>query len=280
MRDRNHDWASTASMIGSPATGRRLHTPLTRPEVGCHRRDRRCRRYSPRSPFLTIRSVARARPQRATPIIAGLTLVAAVLRFWWIGHQSFWYDEAFTVVLVHDSPSKMLGPVEIARALARPPPLPTSPLRQATRTTTNCTDAAVARPRSHPGRARVAASAGLGAQPRSCRSSDQRRRHHASRRSGTGLAPPAPRPTGQRPSAGIVSLGRCRTTGELTGMYRTRNGRLNRTSRPRSRTAATRPVLERGHRSRSGDCSLTPLQQSLLRGGGFDATSSRVASAR
>ncbi len=25
------------------------------------------------------------------------------------GHQSFWYDESFTVTLVHHSPGKMLG---------------------------------------------------------------------------------------------------------------------------------------------------------------------------
>lgn len=56
----------------------------------------------------------RARPavrvaDRATAAVIGLTLVAAALRFWRIGHQSFWYDEAFTVVLVHRSPSAMLS---------------------------------------------------------------------------------------------------------------------------------------------------------------------------
>jgi uncharacterized membrane protein len=42
-------------------------------------------------------------------IVAGLTVLAAALRFVRIGHQSFWYDESFTVLLVHHSPSGMLG---------------------------------------------------------------------------------------------------------------------------------------------------------------------------
>ncbi len=56
----------------------------------------------------------RARPavrvaDRATVAVIGLTMVAAAVRFWRIGHQSFWYDEAFTVVLVHRSPSAMFS---------------------------------------------------------------------------------------------------------------------------------------------------------------------------
>ncbi len=43
------------------------------------------------------------------PIVIGLTAVAAVLRFVGIGHQSYWYDEAYTVALVHHSPGRMLG---------------------------------------------------------------------------------------------------------------------------------------------------------------------------
>lgn len=42
-------------------------------------------------------------------MVIGLTIVAAVLRFARIGHQSFWYDESFTVVLVRHSPGQMLG---------------------------------------------------------------------------------------------------------------------------------------------------------------------------
>jgi mannosyltransferase len=41
--------------------------------------------------------------------IAGLTALAAVLRFAAIGHQGFWFDEANTALLVHFSAGKMLG---------------------------------------------------------------------------------------------------------------------------------------------------------------------------
>lgn len=53
--------------------------------------------------------LVRSATNQATRIVAGLTVLAAVLRFAWIGHQSFWYDESFTVLLVHHSPSGMLG---------------------------------------------------------------------------------------------------------------------------------------------------------------------------
>jgi hypothetical protein len=53
--------------------------------------------------------VAGATTQNTALIVAGITVVAAVLRFARIGHQSFWYDESFTVLLVHHSPSRMLG---------------------------------------------------------------------------------------------------------------------------------------------------------------------------
>jgi mannosyltransferase len=42
-------------------------------------------------------------------VLAVLIVIAAVVRFARIGHQSFWYDESFTAVLVHHSPSAMLG---------------------------------------------------------------------------------------------------------------------------------------------------------------------------
>ena len=35
--------------------------------------------------------------------------VAAVLRFYRLGHQGFWFDEGNTALLVHFSPGKMLG---------------------------------------------------------------------------------------------------------------------------------------------------------------------------
>jgi mannosyltransferase len=48
----------------------------------------------------------------ATPAlvaVAGLTILAAVLRFYDLGHQGFWFDEANTAMLVRLSPGKMLG---------------------------------------------------------------------------------------------------------------------------------------------------------------------------
>lgn len=46
---------------------------------------------------------------RAAGLVLALTVLAAVLRFWRIGHQGFWYDEANTAQLVHLSPGNMLG---------------------------------------------------------------------------------------------------------------------------------------------------------------------------
>jgi mannosyltransferase len=48
----------------------------------------------------------------ATPalvVVAGLVGLAAALRFYGIGHQGFWFDEANTAQLVRFSPGKMLG---------------------------------------------------------------------------------------------------------------------------------------------------------------------------
>jgi 4-amino-4-deoxy-L-arabinose transferase-like glycosyltransferase len=61
-----------------------------------------------RPPSAVVRPGAR-RTERTTLVVVGLTVLAAAIRFWGIGHQSFWYDEAITNVLVHDSPGKMLG---------------------------------------------------------------------------------------------------------------------------------------------------------------------------
>jgi 4-amino-4-deoxy-L-arabinose transferase-like glycosyltransferase len=41
--------------------------------------------------------------------VAALTVLAAVIRFYGIGHQGFWFDEANTALLVKFSPGKMLG---------------------------------------------------------------------------------------------------------------------------------------------------------------------------
>lgn len=56
----------------------------------------------------------RSRELLADPAILGvaaLTGLAALLRFYHLGHQGFWFDEANTTVLVHFSPGKMLGRV-------------------------------------------------------------------------------------------------------------------------------------------------------------------------
>jgi mannosyltransferase len=58
------------------------------------------------------RSRRRARALVADPAIVGvaaLTALAALLRFYRLGHQGFWFDEANTALLVHFSPGKMLG---------------------------------------------------------------------------------------------------------------------------------------------------------------------------
>jgi mannosyltransferase len=45
----------------------------------------------------------------ALSIVAGLVGIAAALRFYGLGHQGFWFDEANTAQLVRFSPGKMLG---------------------------------------------------------------------------------------------------------------------------------------------------------------------------
>ncbi|MDQ6817157.1 MAG: glycosyltransferase family 39 protein [Actinomycetota bacterium] len=45
----------------------------------------------------------------AAGALLALTVLAAVLRFWRIGHQGFWFDEGNTAQLVHFSPGQMLG---------------------------------------------------------------------------------------------------------------------------------------------------------------------------
>lgn len=61
-----------------------------------------------RPPLLSVRLGVLA-TKRTSLIVAGLAVLGAVLRFTRIGHQSFWYDESFTVLLVRHSPSQMLG---------------------------------------------------------------------------------------------------------------------------------------------------------------------------
>jgi len=54
-----------------------------------------------------VRSLARDHPIAVA--LTAITLVGLAVRLWRIGHQSFWYDESFTVELVHHSPGKMFG---------------------------------------------------------------------------------------------------------------------------------------------------------------------------
>ena len=51
--------------------------------------------------------------------MAALTVLAAALRFYRLGHQGFWFDEATTALLVHFSPGKMLG--QIPQSESTPP---------------------------------------------------------------------------------------------------------------------------------------------------------------
>jgi mannosyltransferase len=51
----------------------------------------------------------RARVSSGTLAVIGLAGLAAALRFYGLGHQGFWFDEANTALLVHLPPGKMLG---------------------------------------------------------------------------------------------------------------------------------------------------------------------------
>jgi mannosyltransferase len=51
----------------------------------------------------------RAPAGQVTAAVAALTILGAVLRFYRLGHQGFWFDEANTAQLVRFSPGKMLG---------------------------------------------------------------------------------------------------------------------------------------------------------------------------
>jgi mannosyltransferase len=57
-------------------------------------------------------SSARVDVLLADPVVvavAALTVLGAILRFYRLGHQGFWFDEGNTALLVHFSPGKMLG---------------------------------------------------------------------------------------------------------------------------------------------------------------------------
>ena len=63
------------------------------------------------------RPAARAHASRTRALLAdpavlavgALTLLAAVLRFYRLGHQGFWFDEGNTALLVHFSPGRCSG---------------------------------------------------------------------------------------------------------------------------------------------------------------------------
>jgi mannosyltransferase len=61
-----------------------------------------------RNPPATARRTSLA-DNRAAALVFALTALAAILRFWGLGHQGYWFDEANTALLVHFSPGKMLG---------------------------------------------------------------------------------------------------------------------------------------------------------------------------
>jgi predicted membrane-bound mannosyltransferase len=55
-------------------------------------------------------SASATRPSSVEALaVLALTLAAAVLRFYGLGHQGFWFDEANTAQLVKLSPGAMLG---------------------------------------------------------------------------------------------------------------------------------------------------------------------------
>src|SRR5947209_16920370 len=60
----------------------------------------------------SVTAAAGVRGLLADPAVAAvvaLTVLGALLRFWRLGHQGFWFDEGNTALLVHFSPGKMLG---------------------------------------------------------------------------------------------------------------------------------------------------------------------------
>ncbi|MBV8217677.1 MAG: glycosyltransferase family 39 protein [Solirubrobacterales bacterium] len=62
-----------------------------------------------RRPARPALAATESRLAAAWPAVLALTVLAAVLRFYRLGHQGFWFDEANTALLVHLSPGKMLG---------------------------------------------------------------------------------------------------------------------------------------------------------------------------
>ncbi len=61
------------------------------------------------TPDMTANATRDTTARGALLAVGALTVVAALLRFYGLGHQGFWFDEANTALLVHFSPGKMLG---------------------------------------------------------------------------------------------------------------------------------------------------------------------------
>jgi 4-amino-4-deoxy-L-arabinose transferase-like glycosyltransferase len=67
-----------------------------------------------------MEAVGRRGPERlALALVAALTALAAVLRFWGLGRQGFWYDEATTAWLLRAGPGRMLA--TLPRTESTPP---------------------------------------------------------------------------------------------------------------------------------------------------------------
>jgi mannosyltransferase len=61
------------------------------------------------TPRARTREWALRHADRDALAVATLTVLAALIRFWHLGHQSLWYDESFTAMLVHHSIGGMLA---------------------------------------------------------------------------------------------------------------------------------------------------------------------------
>jgi mannosyltransferase len=86
--------------------GRRAGEPLTSPTVSVGTVVSQAARR--RATAIPVRRARSLLSDPALAAVAALTVLAAVLRFYRIGHQGFWFDEANTALEVHYSPGQML----------------------------------------------------------------------------------------------------------------------------------------------------------------------------
>ncbi len=100
-------WVFTTVGISLRASGGVVpFAPLTSARVSVGTLTQDVPRRQPPEAVPATRSLLR---DPAVLAVAGLTVLAAVLRFTRLGHQGFWFDEGNTALLVHFSPGKMLG---------------------------------------------------------------------------------------------------------------------------------------------------------------------------